>query len=134
MNVCPQCGSAIEIETTLTASKIVECERCGWSGSSKETVYVDDLSAGIKTTQTQLEIVYQRLAREVAPTVGRILIETGMVIAPDAKDVEEDKRRVQFLAKVLEGSTKGTIAGIAKTVKEEMGQWQGQTKDQETLS
>lgn len=121
MNICPQCGCAFTEETKLSAPREVECARCSWVGNFNETVYVDDLAAGVKTAQIQLEVLYKRLSSEASPHIGKILLETGMILAPDNKDTEEDKKRIRLLAKVLEGAVRGAVGGIAKVVTKEMG-------------
>ena len=60
------------------------------------------------------------MAQQVAPHIGKLLIETGMVAKPEGVNPEEDQKRVQFLAKVLQGSTRGAIQGIAGVIAEEI--------------
>lgn len=120
MQICPQCGRPISIDGTILAPKELNCDRCGWAGVSTESVIVDDSLANLGGFQSQLEKLYVGLAEEVAPVLGKLLIQTGMILAPRGVDSAEDKSRIQFLAKVLQGATRGTIEGLARTIKEEM--------------
>jgi len=120
MNICPQCAYAFSENFHVVASKQLHCKRCDWEGDSRETIFVADSQLNIKKHQEQLELLYKRLATEVAPKIGTILIETSMVIGPNGKDAEVDKERIRFLAKVLQGGTRGCIEGIAKTIASEV--------------
>lgn len=116
MNICPQCANAFMEGSNIVASKQLRCESCGWEGESRETIFVDESQFDIKKHQEQLESLYRRLAAEVSPIIGTILIQTGMVTGPDGKDNKMDWERTQFLAKVLQGATRGCISGIAQTI------------------
>lgn len=122
MIICPQCGGPLAVDKTIDyVGKEMSCERCQWAGEAKEGLFVDETQAKIPEYQAEIERLYKALAQHVAPTVGKLLIETGLVRGPDGKDKQVDAMRIQFLAKVLEGSTRGTIEGIAKVLKEEAG-------------
>jgi hypothetical protein len=120
MRICPQCGGPITGEEAVVASKALTCERCSWTGMSEHAILVDDALTGTKGFQSQLEQLYVGMAQQVAPIIGKLLIETGLVYGPNGKDKAEDKRRVQFLARVLQGSTRGAVQGIASAIAQEM--------------
>lgn len=120
MNICPQCAYAFMEDPAVLSSKQLRCENCGWEGDSRETIFIDDSQLDIKKHQEQLETLYKRLATEVSPAIGMILIETKMVTSPDGIDEKVDWERTQFLAKVLQGATRGCIGGIARAIAEEV--------------
>lgn len=121
MRVCPRCSGPFSgKDGAILASKELYCDRCSWEGSSAETIIVDDALANLDGFQGQLELLYVGLAKQISPLIGKLLIETGMVVGPDGESMEKDQQRIHFLARVLEGSTRGAIQGIASTIAEEM--------------
>lgn len=120
MRICPQCGGPFPDDEVIIASKEMTCPRCRWTGTSEGTILIDENVTGMEDFQSQLEKLYVGLAQQVAPVIGKLLIESGMVLAPTGLDEKEDKRRIEFLARVLQGSTRGTVQGIASVIAEEM--------------
>lgn len=120
MRICPKCGGPLIDGDTIVAHRDMSCDRCGWLGSSESTILVDDSLANTSGFQTQLEQLYVGLAHEVAPNIGKLLIENGLVLSPNDSEGAERDRRIQFLAKVLQGATSGIVRGIAGVIAEEM--------------
>lgn len=121
MNICPQCGNPFsDDDLVVSTDKSMYCDRCHWQGTADQLIHVDDALTGVENFQSQLELLYRGMAQNVAPHIGKLLIETGLVLKPDSSHAEEDKRRVEFLAKVLQGATRGAIEGMASVIAEEI--------------
>lgn len=105
MVICPQCGYPYEDEAFIIGERDIKCANCGWRGSS-----TDLISAPEEAPVAAMQELYQFLGEEIAPSVGRKMVELGL-LRPT-----QDKENVMKVAAVLRGGTRGAFQGVITTL------------------
>lgn len=110
MVICPHCAYPYTGGSEIIAERDVVCTRCDWTGSSSKLLIVDDDRVMDPRAFDQL---YFFLHKEVAPIVGRTLIQLGMASSESTPD------NMKFLGEVLRDYTSAgfevLIKGILKS-------------------
>jgi hypothetical protein len=84
MVVCPQCSYPYQADAQVIGSRGVQCDFCGWKGSSQELLQIvggkvaDDIEKDVKRIE-RLRSLFVKLSKGVSPIIGRVLIEEGFV-------------------------------------------------------
>lgn len=120
MLICPRCGYPNEQNELVEATRDAECTRCTWNGSSTELIYLDNKIAGVQGFQARMERFYVNMATMVAPLIGKLLLEEGLI--PNPKDVDGNERdeRIQLTARVLQATTNGAVQSAVSAITTEM--------------
>lgn len=107
MVVCPRCAYPHPGDIRIIAERDVVCSRCDWKGPSSSLLLVDDDKIVDPRVFDQF---YTFLHKEVAPVVGRALIQLGVVSGG------RSSAEVMHLARVLRDFTSAGLEAIVKRV------------------
>lgn len=120
MLICPRCGYPNEQNELIEAPRDAKCSRCTWEGRSQELIYLDDNKAGVADFQGRMERFYVNMATMVAPLIGKLLLDEGLI--PSPKDVEGDERdeRIKLVARILQATTNAAVQGAVSAMAKEM--------------
>lgn len=107
MVICPHCAYPFTGDSLVVAERGVECTRCNWKGSSSKLIMVDEDKV---LDPRVFDKLYFFLHKEIAPLVGRALIQFGIITAGSSP------QEVERLALVLRDYTSSGFEALVRGV------------------
>ena len=105
MVICPQCGYPYESEAVTISVRDVTCANCAWGGLSSELI-----TAPEEAPVAEMQALYKWLGEELAPVLGKKMVELGLL------QPSHEKANVVKIARVLKGGTRGAFQGVISTL------------------
>lgn len=123
MIVCPQCGFPVLQENHVISEKPFICNRCKWSGPSKDLIIVDSHGDDEEFHKKIVEL-YIWISSNFGPRLCKKLYELKLLKQPKISDLSrmdaEDKAVVKFSATVLQAAARGAFNGIVEGITKEV--------------
>lgn len=101
MVICPECGYPYEDDQLLVSEKKVQCDNCPWRGSSADLLMTEGAAPAYEMQQ-----LYQYIGRELAPMLGRRMVQLGLL------QRSSDTENIAMVARVLREGTRGAFRGV----------------------
>ena len=107
MVVCPHCAFPVLADPRIISEREVICERCEWKGPSSKLLIVDDDKI---VDPRVFDKLYFLMHKEIAPAVGRVLLQLGIVQQGSSPE------HLKHLAEVLRDFSSAGFEAIVRKV------------------
>ncbi len=107
MVICPRCAYPYIGDARIVSEREVICVRCDWKGLSSKLLIVDDDKI---IDPRVFDKLYALLHEEIAPTVGRFLLQLGIVQRGSSPE------HLKHLAEVLRDFSSAGFEAIVRKV------------------
>lgn len=105
--ICPHCAYPYTGDARIVSEREVICVRCDWKGPSSKLLIVDDDNI---VDPRVFDKLYFAMHKEVAPAVGKLLIQLGIIQRGSSPE------HLKHLAEVLRDFSSAGFEAIVRKV------------------